>query len=148
MATIEDLVVEPDVAAVEEIAQLHGWLFERVAARCFRVSLSARNGDMYQIEVEFDGYPAMPAAFHWRNQQTGQLDELADTPAPFSFFHSTGRICAPWNRLASTPGGPHTNWVQTNWQQQSETRGTVRLAAMVLRIHFELRSQRYRGRRK
>ena len=146
MATVEDLVVQREVAAVEEIAQLHNWPFERIRARSFRVTLSAQDSDVYQIEVEFDGYPAQPAAFHWRNQQTGQLDELADTPAPYGLFHPSGRICAPWNRLASTPGGPHTNWIQANWQQQNETRGTVSLAAMVLRIHSELLSRHYKGR--
>ena len=148
MVTVEDLAVEREIAAVEENSQLHGWPFERVGARCFRVSLCARNGDVYQIEVECDGFPVQPSAFHWRNQETGQLDQLADSPAPYEFFFPTGRICAPWNRLASTPGGPHTDWVQANWQQQDETKGTVTLAAMMLRIHFELRRGRYQGRRK
>ena len=98
--------------------------------------------------MECDGFPVQPAAFHWRNQETGQLDEPADSPAPYGFFHSTGRICAPWNRLASTEGGPHREWVQANWMQQAETKGTVTLAAMVTRLHYELRSQRYGGRRK
>ena len=31
--------------------------------------------------------------------------------------------------------------------QQAETKGTVKLAAMVTRLHHEVRSQRYRGRR-
>ena len=86
---------------VEENAQLHGWEFERVGQRRFRVSLSAGNGDAFQIEVECDGFPAQPAAFHWRNCETGQLDDVADSPEPYGFFFSTGEICAPWNRLAS-----------------------------------------------
>ena len=147
MATVEDLAVEPEIEAVRENAELHGWLFERVGPRHFRVTLTAQNGDMYQIEVECEGFPVRPAAFHWRNQETGQLDEPADSPARYGFFHRTGRICAPWNRLASTEGGPHRDWVQANWMQQPETRGTVTLAAMVTRLHYELRSQQYRGRR-
>lgn len=152
MATIEDLVIEREIEAVRENAQEHGWPFERVGPRCFRVTLSARNRDRYQIEVECSGFPVQPAAFHWRNQETGQLDALADAPEPYNagnnFFFPTGQICAPWNRLASTEGGPHPEWMNSDWKQQPATKGTVTLAAMVSRLHHELRSQRYRGRKK
>lgn len=146
MGTVEDLAVDREIAAVEDNAQLHGWKFERVGQRCFRVSLSARNGDLFQLEVECDGYPVRPAAFHWRNRDTGQLDRVTDSPVPYNFFYPTGQICAPWNRLASTDGGPHPEWVQANWKQQPETKSTVTLAAMVSRIHHELRSDHYKGR--
>lgn len=148
VATVEDLAAEREIEAVRQNAEVHGWPFEVVGPRRFRVTLTAHNGDIYQIEVECEGFPVQPAAFHWRNQDTGHLDVLADSPEPYDFFHSTGRICAPWNRLASTEGGPHREWVQANWMQQPETKGTVKLAAMVTRLHHELRSQRYRGRRK
>lgn len=146
MATVEDLAVELEIDAVKENAQLHGWPFERVGPRCFRVTLTGYNGDVYQVEVECDGFPVKPAAFHWRNPETGQLDALADSPAPYGYFHGTGRICAPWNRLASVEGGPHPEWGQANWMQQRETGDTVKLAAMVTRLHHELRSQEYQGR--
>lgn len=147
MATVEDLAIEREIEAVQKNAKLHGLAFERVGACCFRVALGARNGDAYQIEVECDGFPGQPAAFHWRNQETGQLDGLSDSPEPYNFFYPTGQICAPWNRLASAEGGPHPDWVRSNWMQQAETRGTVTLAAMVSRLHYELRSPEYRGRR-
>ena len=152
VATVEDLAVEREIEAVRQNAEVHGWPFELVGPRCFRVTLTAHNGDTYQVEVECDGFPVQPAAFHWRNQETGHLDALADAPEPYNtgdnFFFPTGRICAPWNRLASTEGGPHREWDQANWMQQAETKGTVTLAAMVTRLHYELRGQRYRGRRK
>ena len=147
MGTVDDLAVEREIAAIEENAQIHGWPLEWVGPRCFRISLRARNGDIFQLEVECEGFPVQPAAFHWRSQETGQLDQLADAPAPYNYFHSSGNICAPWNRLASTPDGPHPQWVQANWMQQAETKRTVTLAAMVSRIHHELRSDRYKGRR-
>ena len=146
MVTVEDLAVEPQILAVEQNAQLHGWQFERLAPRRFLVTLSAGNGDLYLIEVECEGFPLQPAAFHWRNRQTGCLDDLADAPKPYGYFHGTGRICAPWNRLASAPGGPHTDWEQANWKEQPETKATVTLAAMVLRVYRELRSKHYDGR--
>ena len=147
VATVEDLAVEREIEAVRQNAEVHGWPFEVVDPRRFRVTLTAHNGDIYQIEVECEGFPVQPAAFHWRNQDTGKLDDPADSPARYGFFHGTGRICAPWNRLASTEGGPHREWDQANWMQQAETKGTVKLAAMVTRLHHELRSQHYRGRR-
>lgn len=146
-AAVNDLIVESHIAAVEENGQSHGWPFERVGRRCFRVCLTARTGDVYELEVDCEGFPSLPASFHWRNRQTGKLDDLADSPRPFNFFHGSGRICAPWNRLASTEGGPHLEWAQTSWQHNELTKGTRTLAAMVLRIHHELRSPQYQGRR-
>ena len=145
-ATVDDLIVDPQISAVEEICGVHGLRFERVGPRCFRVCLTARTGDVYQLEVECEGFPVLAAAFHWRNRETGRLDELADSPRPYNYFHESGRICAPWNRLASAAGGPHTEWQQTGWQHNPSTGGTDTLAAMVLRIHYELRSPQYRGR--
>ena len=146
VVAVDDLIVEPQIRDVAEIAQRRDWPFEHVGPRCFRISLSAHNGDVYQLQVDCDGFPALPAAFHWRNPITGELDRPADAPKPYNFFHSTNRICAPWNRLASTPGGPHTGWIQANWKEQAETRAAVKLAAMVLRIYHELRTENYQGR--
>ena len=146
MASVEDVVVEGQIATVKEIAEHRGWPFEHPGCRCFRISLIAGNGDAYQLEVNCEGFPVEPAAFHWRNPQTGDLDKLADAPARYGYFHKSGRICAPWNRLASEPGGPHTDWKRANWREQPETQGTTTLPAMVLRINRELRSKRYRGR--
>ena len=147
MATVEDLVINQGIAEVEENARLHGWAFDHVSPRCFRVSLTAKNGDTFQVEVDCDQFPDIPPAIHWRNQDSGALDELADSPSPYNYFHKSGRICAPWNRLASTEGGPHQDWRWANWKRQPETKATLTLAAMILRIHHELRSDNYRGRR-
>lgn len=146
-SAVDDLIVEKQIANVEENSMAHGLQFERISARRFRMSLTARNGDVYQIEVGCENFPTLPPSFHWRNRNTGDLDEVADSPAPYGFFHPSGRICAPWNLLASMEGGPHTEWVSTSWQQNESTRGTITLSAMVLRIHHELRTSAYRGRR-
>ena len=147
MATVDDLVIKREIAEVEENAQLHGWAFDRVGPSSFRVSLTAKNDDIFQLEVECDQFPDIPPAIHWRNQNSGALDEIADSPGPYNYFHGSGRICAPWNRLASTEGGPHQKWKWANWRQQPETKATISLAAMILRIHHELRSDNYKGRR-
>ena len=148
MATVEDLIVERQISEVMEIAQLRSWPFERLEPRSFRVSLCARDGDIYQLEVDCEDFPSQPPSFHWRNRETGDLDCLSDSPNRYDYFHGSGRICAPWNRLASMPGGPHRDWERINWQENPRTKGTNTLAAMMLRIHHELRSSRYRGRRK
>ena len=148
MATVEDLIVDEQIGHLTEIAELHGWPLEHAGTRRFRVTLSARDGDQYQLEVGYDSFPMLPPAFHWRNPVTGELDQTTDAPSPFGFFHGSNRICAPWNRFASASGGPHTEWVPANWQEQEQTQGTRTLAAMVLRVHHELRSEQYSGRRR
>ena len=147
-ASVDDLIVEKQIADVMENSQAHGWHFERVDSRRFRVCLSAHNGDVYQLEVGCESFPVLPPSFHWRNRETGRLDDVADSPAAYGYFHDGGRICAPWNLLASTEGGPHLEWVPTSWQRNGHTGGTVTLPAMVLRIHHELRRSDYRGRRR
>ena len=146
MVAVDDLLVEGQIAKVKELALHRGWPFEGVAPRSFRLALEAQDGDTYQLEVGCAGFPVEPAAFHWRDPASGALDRLIDAPRPFDFFHGTGRICAPWNRLASTPGGPHEGWERAGWQQHPRTGKTTTLAAMVLRVHHELQSKRYRGR--
>ena len=138
--------MESEIEEVTQFCSLLNCVFERVGERVFRVNLAARNGDRYQLEVECEGYPVEPAAFHWRNSQTGHLDAKADGPAPFDFFHGTGKICAPWNRLASLAGGPHQEWQHVGWQRNPRTGGTTSLVAMILRIHTELKKSAYQGR--
>lgn len=143
---VDDLIVDSEIADVKEIGEVRGWRFEGLGPRCFRVCLTARTGDVYQLEVECEGYPTLPPSFRWRNPETGLLGQIADSPRPYNYFHPSGRICAPWNRLASTEGGPHEEWEQTGWRHNEWTKGTVTLAAMLLRIHYELCSSQYEGR--
>ena len=56
-------------------------------------------------------------------RETGELDCLLDSPQPYGYFHGSGRICAPWNRLASMEDGPHPEWKRMNWQENPQTRG-------------------------
>ena len=143
---VSDLEVDRQIADVEQVGAAHGWRFERVGSRCFRVDLTARNGDVYQLEVVCERFPTVPPSFHWRNPETGRLDEPTDAPKPYNFFHGSGMICAPWNRLASAEGAPHPEWELTGWQHNDSTKGAVTLAAMLLRIRHELRSSQYAGR--
>ena len=50
-----------------QLPRLRFWHFDQIAPRRFWVTFCARNGDVYQIEVDYEDYPSQPPAFHWRN---------------------------------------------------------------------------------
>ena len=147
MPTVSDAIVAKQIEDVISNSHLNGWEFEIVGDCRFRVSLTAKGGDSYQVEVDYKGFPGLPPAFHWRDKETGELDQLASSPKQYNYFHESGRICAPWNRLASGEGGPHQEWVLADWQSNKYTKGTTTLSAMILRIQAELMSDNYLGRR-
>lgn len=102
------------------------------------------------MRVLVDRYPTIPPAWHWWNPETGVIDDLRDTPVGGAFFHSSGVICAPWNRLSYQgvdPRGPHGDWsIEGDWMANSNTLGTRTLAAMALRIAHEAQVS-YTGRK-
>ena len=79
---VDDLIVESQIQHVAEIAHARDWPFERVNQRCFRISLSAQDGEIFQLEVCCDEFPVLPPAFHWRNPGTGERDQPSDAPSP------------------------------------------------------------------
>jgi hypothetical protein len=150
MATATELMVAEQLEHVRQIAQLvEGWSFEQVDAVKFIIGLLARDQSWFWLFVDCELFTQQPPAFHWYNPQTKALDLPPDTPRGGSYFHGSGRICAPWNRLAykeCDPIGPHGDWQLSSWMTHEKTGGTITLAAMVLRIHFELQSPLYQGR--
>jgi hypothetical protein len=111
--------------------------------------LKADDGSPFFILVDCDKFPSFPPAFHWYNPETKQLDQTRDTPqANEGFFHSNGLICAPWNRLAyasENAKGPHSDWQIGNWLTNSYTKGCKTIAAMLIRIDYELK-HKFKGR--
>ena len=149
VVTVTDLALDEQIRHVAEIAEQRGWPFERLGEVRFSICLPARDGTDYCVLVECDRFLDQPPAFHWFNTGTTQRDQPADTPTGGGYFHSSGRICAPWNRLAYAqvdPKGPHSDWQLANWQTNASTGGTTTLAAMILRIYTELFGPNYRGR--
>ena len=145
MATVGELVFEEQFAHLRENALSHGWPLERA----FILGMKARDGSLYWVLVDCTEYPALPAAWHWYNPTTRLLDQPADTPKGGTYFHSSGRICAPWNRLAYKnidPSGPHEDWDLVNWITNPKTGSCTTLSAMALRIHVELNAAHYVGR--
>lgn len=87
-------------------------------------------------------YSAEPPAWHWYNADTKQIDQLRDTPKEVGFFHGSGVICAPWNRLAYKSvdsRGPHDDWQIGDWRSNPQTGGCKTLGAMAQRIALELK---------
>jgi hypothetical protein len=144
MTTAGELVLAEQLGDLQEIAASKQWEF----ARAFVLGMPARDGSRFWLFVECDAFPALPPAWHWYNPKTRALDQRADTPKGGTFFHDSGRICAPWNRLAYTscdPAGPHGDWELASWAANPQTGKCTTLCAMALRIHVELNSERFQG---
>lgn len=150
MATATDLVFEEQFGHLREVAANRGWDLKQTGGQIFVLGLPARDGSHLWLKVECDGFPGTPPAWHWHNPETETLDSPADMPkGSGGYFHGSGRICAPWNRLAYKavdPQGPHGDWELANWMTNSKTGRCTTLAAMALRVAVELASTRFQGR--
>lgn len=144
MATAAELVLAEQLGHLREIIDDKQW--DLVPA--FILDMPARDNSCFWLLVECDRFPAIPPAWHWFNPATKAVDHPGDTPRGGGFFHSSGRICAPWNRLAYKsidPKGPHSDWDLANWMSNPNTRACTTLAAMAMRIYVELQGP-YEGR--
>ena len=138
-----------EIKPLEEVAARKGWNVERLDKTRFILSLPARDNTEFYLLCDCDRYPAMPPAWHWYNCKTEEIDQPKDTPKAGGFFHNSGVICAPWNRLAyksEDPRGPHPDWTIGNWRANPKTGECKTLAAMALRISVELKGQNFKGR--
>ena len=145
MPTAGELVFEEQFGHLRENAGSRGWSLERA----FILGMKARDSSQYWLLVDCSDYPAAPPAWHWYNPSTRALDQPADTPKGGGFLHSSGRICAPWNRLAYKkidPNGPHDDWDLASWMTNPKTGKCTTLSGMALRIHVEMNGEQYQGR--
>lgn len=151
MATAGDIVYSSEFEALTKIAATRGWPLRVLEARSFLLGLRARDDLWWYLLVDCEGYKATPAAWHWCTSKGADLDSAKVSPkGQGGYFHGSGRICAPWNRLsykAVDPAGPHGDWQLANWISNPKTGGSRTLSAMALRMHVELSSERYQGRR-
>lgn len=149
MSTPIELAFAEHTEHLQQIAEPWRWDFKKVDGMRFILGLPARDGLHFWLLVECDQFPVVPPAWHWYNPETGATDQPRDTPRGTGYFHSSGRICAPWNRLAYQlydPRGPHNDWELANWATNPHTRRCDTLAAMALRIAVELQSPRFKER--
>lgn len=149
MATPAELALAEQLTNLRTTATARDWPFHLVGDVQFTIVLPARDGSTFRLLVECDHFLDQPPAFHWYNADTGARDQPADTPTGGQFFHNSGRICAPWNRLAYKqydPKGPHGDWSLADWMTNPKTGSTKTLCAMALRIYTELQKPTYKGR--
>ncbi|MCZ6772975.1 MAG: hypothetical protein O7G83_13500 [Proteobacteria bacterium] len=149
--TVTDLVFAEQFGHLSEVADHRGWSINQTAEPGLILVLPTRVGSCHGLKVVCDGYPGIPPAWQWCNPDSGVCDLPADVPCGSGgFFHSSGRICAPWNRRAYQhvdPNGPHCDWELSNWMTNPKTGSCTALAAMALRMAVELQSTRYQGRK-
>jgi hypothetical protein len=151
VSTVAELAFEEQFAALEHItkARPHQWRLQRLPGLRFRLDIMAKDKNWYQLLAECEDFPVTPPAWHWYDSTEDIVDQPKDTPVGSGFLHSSGRICAPWNRLAyqsCDPKGPHNDWQLHNWMTNVHTKGCITLSAMALRLTVELQSERYNGR--
>ena len=150
MATATDLAFAEQFGHLRQIAEHKGWDLKEIDGPGFVLGLSACDGSRLWLKAECDGFQGKPPAWHWYNPDSGTHDAPADTPkGSGGYFHSSGRLCAPWNRLAYKsidPRGPHEDWELSSWIANPKTGQCATLAAMALRIAVELNSSRFTGR--
>lgn len=144
-------VVEGEMPAVEAYAVRHGWRldWQRDDLALFAEASHPADKTPMRWKADVASYRALPPI--WSCFQ-GKTKENETSWAPRfpkggtlpggvqSIFHSSGVICAPFNRLAfAEHAGPHGDWGgSANWLS---VRGTVRatnLAEMIAQIEAHL----------
>jgi hypothetical protein len=148
-ATATDLVFAEQFSHLREVADNRGWDLKEIEGPGFVLGLLASDESRFWLKVECDGFQGIPPAWHWHNPETGALDAVVDTPKGNGYFHSSGRVCAPWNRLAYKSvdaQGPHSDWQLSNWMSNPKTGHCTTLTAMALRISVEFHGPRFKGR--
>lgn len=138
MATASELAVAEELVSLARVAVERRWGLRVLNSDTFILTFPAKDGSNIQLKVDCSDYPVLPAAWHFRNPETGALDRPQDIPRGGSFFHGSGVICAPWNRLTYKPQGPHGDWQISDWRSNPKTGGARTLCAMALRIAVEL----------
>lgn len=132
------------------IAERKEWQLTKTGLYDFILVLPAADGSMFSLCVNCEGYPGIPPAWNWCNPNLKTVNQPCDTPrGSGGYFHDSGRICAPWNRVAYRQvdsKGPHTDWELANWIDNPNTKACTSLTAMALRMFAELSSDRYQGR--
>lgn len=140
MATATELLVEEELAQLKENAQIMGWTVTQLCGLNFLLGVPAKDESWLYVRCEPDLFPTEPPAWRWCDAKGENPDTPAVTGIGGQFFHSSGVICAPWNRLAYKnidPRGPHEDWAIGNWMANEKTRQCRTLAAMASRIAVE-----------
>lgn len=149
MKSVTELVFEEQFGHLKEVAKHRNWGLTQIDEGKFILVLQARDESLFGLHVNCENFPAQPPTWCWCNPKTHITGRPEDTPRGSGYFHSSGRICAPWNKIAYQqidPQGPHSDWELANWRNNPRAVGHTKLLEMALRLSIELMSERYQGR--
>jgi hypothetical protein len=139
VTSVSDVLLDEELRHLRDICRGRGWNLETPLV----LSLPSKSHGLFHLRIDLSDYPTQPPAFHWTDAEKSRLNDPLDTPTGGGYFHSSGRICAPWNRLAYQSvdaKGPHGDWHLAGWKANPLTGLTDTLPAMVLRVHHELQA--------
>ena len=118
-ADVTIAAVEEELPGIRAYSARHGWhvTWDPRRLHLILVGQHPQNNTPVQVRADVDGYRAMPPAWTF-SDPTKKRSADAFFPRSgslpngrSSIFHSSRRICAPFNRLAyKSQGGPHSNW--------------------------------------
>jgi hypothetical protein len=140
VATATELILEEEMAELKANADVMGWSIAPLEAGTFILGVPANDGSVLYWRCEPVGYAATPPAWHWSDPAGQKTDTPQVTGLGGQFFHQSGVVCAPWNRLAYKSidsRGPHDDWSIGDWLSNEKTRQCVTLAAMASRLAVE-----------
>lgn len=148
------VIVEGELLEARPLAERRGWHLEKLGPLAFKASITAKSvgeqpPETYVFEWELDDYRAVPPAIHVAMPDGSERDTKRCLPQDgHGFFHDSGYICAPWNRLAYLPGGPHAGdgaWQLAGWAEASKPNNRI---GMILELIWTLLNDSgYQGRR-
>lgn len=113
-------LVEHEMSAAYAWAERHGikihWDSTTLNLRVWLVQ--PETSEQFFLLGSFDGYREIPPAWIFSDSSWSQSNVKRNYPSPSipglcgsSIFHSSGLICAPFNRLAyAAHRGPHADW--------------------------------------
>lgn len=140
--------VEEELAALIPLKATFGWeLRSDFAALKVRTTLkSARDNQIYVLDLAFDNYKEWPPYLEFVEWDTGKIGTRRAYPkGGRGYFHTHPCICAPFSRKAyNRYGGPHGDWDINNWISLTPTVNT--LGDILLLVQRLLNDSTYQGR--
>lgn len=132
---------------LRELAGSNDWYLKEIDTLSFVLGLWAKDDQQYFLKCTCRHYPEEPPTWQWSDMDGCRIGTPEVTPTGSGFFHGSGVLCAPWNRLAYKDlNGPHGDWVLAEWKANEKTNGCDTLAHMALRISVEFKGPRYKAR--
>ncbi len=120
--------IENELPGIKSYAERHGWnlIWNADELKMIFTGCHPKEKSPLHIIANVDGYRALPPIWTFLDPSgTCNSSSFFPIAGPVagkgSIFHSSNRICAPFNRLAyKEHSGPHSNWGgPANWLNAS-----------------------------